>query len=259
MLGRISSAWSRSWRTADLAGAVRLPISISAIAPTVGVVLAAVCASLTAGCAASWYAADADREVHTLLADYEDRVLGDRQDWVRYPDPQVEAPPTDGGGADVDAIFAAVFNHLAAAGKGIAEFLDAPGGDDFQVRRESGKGKLEAALVVALAGSAMCEGVGFFAASDVDHGLGKEGAGDGGAEVILTFVNGVGPDHRVDKITGEFIDQVHGVVDIGSGGTSLLGQTIQVLILADVGREGNDVGLVSIFKPLKYDGGIETS
>ncbi|MCH7703576.1 MAG: hypothetical protein IIB61_00560 [Planctomycetes bacterium] len=81
-----------------------MPISISAIAPTVGVVLAAVCASLTAGCAASWHAADADREVHTLLADYEDRVLGDRQDWVRYPDPQVEAPPTDGGGADVDSV-----------------------------------------------------------------------------------------------------------------------------------------------------------
>ena len=104
MLGRISSAWSRSWRTADLAGAVRLPISISAIAPTICGVLAAVCANLTTGCTASWHAADADREVHTLLADYEDRVLGDRQDWVRYPDPQVEAPPTDGGGADVDSV-----------------------------------------------------------------------------------------------------------------------------------------------------------
>ncbi|MCH8251618.1 MAG: TolC family protein [Planctomycetes bacterium] len=75
-----------------------------AIAPTICGVLAAVCANLTTGCTASWYAADADREVHTLLADYEDRVLGDRQDWVRYPDPQVEAPPTDGGGADVDSV-----------------------------------------------------------------------------------------------------------------------------------------------------------
>ena len=75
-----------------------------AIAPTICGVLAAVCANLTTGCTASWHAADADREVHTLLADYEDRVLGDRQDWVRYPDPQVEAPPTDGGGADVDSV-----------------------------------------------------------------------------------------------------------------------------------------------------------
>lgn len=74
------------------------------IAPTVGVVLAAVCVNLTAGCAASWYAADADREVHALLAEYEQRVLGERRDWVRHPDPQVEAPPTDSGGGDADPI-----------------------------------------------------------------------------------------------------------------------------------------------------------
>lgn len=39
---------------------------------------------LSGGCA-SWHVADADREVHALLAEYENRTLGDRAEWVRQP------------------------------------------------------------------------------------------------------------------------------------------------------------------------------
>ena len=49
----------------------------------VGLLLAVVAGG---GCASSWYVADADREVHSLLAEYEQRTLGERERWVRQPD-----------------------------------------------------------------------------------------------------------------------------------------------------------------------------
>jgi outer membrane protein TolC len=49
---------------------------------------------LSGGCA-SWYVADADREVHAALASYEQRTLGDRAEWVQQPAPSAEsAAPT---------------------------------------------------------------------------------------------------------------------------------------------------------------------
>lgn len=49
-----------------------------------------------AGCAASWYARDADREVGALLTRFDARVLGDRADWVREPARRTEDSTGEG-------------------------------------------------------------------------------------------------------------------------------------------------------------------
>ncbi len=56
---------------------------------------------MSGGCA-SWYAADADREVHALLASYQDRTLGDRAEWVLQPAqlPEPAAPTSAPSGVE---------------------------------------------------------------------------------------------------------------------------------------------------------------
>lgn len=57
--------------------------------PRIGIVASIV--AFTGGCA-SWLAADADREVAAVLAEYQSRVLGDRAQWVRRPAAQPVEP-----------------------------------------------------------------------------------------------------------------------------------------------------------------------
>lgn len=72
------------------------------IIPCIGSVAFVV--AFTGGCA-SWLAADADREVAAVLADYQNRVLGERAQWVRRPAAQpvkpasTTQPPTSQPGA----------------------------------------------------------------------------------------------------------------------------------------------------------------
>ena len=57
-----------------------------------------------------------------------------------------------GGGFDRNVFALAVCDQLGAARKRVAEFLDSPGGNDLDVGVECFGGKLEATLVVSLAG-----------------------------------------------------------------------------------------------------------
>jgi len=57
-------------------------------------------AVLSGGCA-SWYVADADREVHAVLASYEQRTLGDRSEWVQQP-AQLAEPAAQATSAPTD-------------------------------------------------------------------------------------------------------------------------------------------------------------
>jgi outer membrane protein TolC len=65
---------------------------------TAGIRLLLVAALLSGGCA-SWYVADADREVHAVLASYEERTLGDREEWVQQP-AQLAEPTVPASGAE---------------------------------------------------------------------------------------------------------------------------------------------------------------
>ena len=61
---------------------------------------------LAAGCSPAWYKADADREVHALLEEYDQRVLGTRERDIIYPD---ELPPEEdsegaGEGTEAEAV-----------------------------------------------------------------------------------------------------------------------------------------------------------
>ena len=164
-----------------------------------------------------------------------------------------------GRGFDVDALLFAVGDHFGTAGELGAENGHAPGGDDLQVRGERRIGELETHLVVTFAGGPMRYGVGLFGFGDGEVGLGDERTGDGGAEVILAFVDRVGAQHRVDVVAGKLLDQVHRVVGAGTGLFGLIGQTIQLFFLADIGGKGDDLSVVVIFEPADQDRGVEAA
>ncbi len=84
----------------------------------------------------------------------------------------------------------------------------APRGDDLDARLQRVGAQLEANLVVALAGGAMGDGVGAGFIGDLDQALGDQRAGNGGAQQVLAFVDGVGAEHREDEVADELFAQV---------------------------------------------------
>ena len=50
---------------------------------------------------------------------------------------------------DIDIVLFTIFNHLLTAGEGLAEISIAPGGEDFKIGGEGGKGELETALIIS--------------------------------------------------------------------------------------------------------------
>ena len=105
----------------------------------------------------------------------------------------------------------------------------------------------------------MGDEAGLFSLGDLDHALGDEGAGDAGAEEVLAFVNGSRLDHRVDEVGGELFLQI---VDVDLGGTGFLGlgvEALQFVVLADVGAESDDFGVVGFLDPGEKDGGVEAA
>ena len=162
-------------------------------------------------------------------------------------------------GLDGDFFVVAVGDHFGTAGELGAETLVTPRGDDFEIGGEGGGGELEANLVVAFAGGAVGDGVGAFCLGDFDHALGDEGAGDGGAQEVLAFVNGPGLHHGEDEVLGEFFLEV---IDVDFERAGLFGfgvQAFQFVVLADVCTEGDDFGIIGFFDPGEQDGGVEAT
>ncbi len=104
----------------------------------------------------------------------------------------------------------------------------------------------------------MGDGVGAFLVGDVEHPLGDAGTGDGGAEEIASLVEGVGLEHGVDEIAGEFFPQVADEALAGPGVEGLFLEAVQFLSLADVRAVGDHVGGVGLFQPGEQNGGVES-
>ena len=135
----------------------------------------------------------------------------------------------------------------------------APRRDHADVGIERVVGKLEADLVVALAGGAVGHRVGAGQFSDLDLALGDQGPGDRGAEQVYALVERVGAEHRIHVIADEDLAQV---LDEDLGRAQLLGlgpRRLDLLALADVGGKGDDRAAVALGEPLQNDRGIEAT
>ena len=135
----------------------------------------------------------------------------------------------------------------------------APGGDHLDVGLERVGREFEPHLVVALAGRAMGDGVGADLAGDFDQALGDQRPGDRGAEQILPLVLGVGAEHREHVVAHEFLAHVldEDVLGLDPEHFGFLARGLELLALAEVGGEGDDLRAVGRLQPLEDDGGVE--
>ena len=152
-----------------------------------------------------------------------------------------------------------VGDHLGPAGKLIAETLLTPRGDDFDAGREGGGGEFETDLIIAFAGGPVGDGVGSVLDRGADHAFGDTGTGDGGAEEILAFVDRASLDHGEDVVGREGVFEITDDAFRGTGLERFFLETVEFLLLSDVGAIGNHVGLVGVFEPGEKDGGVEAS
>ena len=135
----------------------------------------------------------------------------------------------------------------------------APRCDHRHVGLERVIGQLEANLVVALAGRAVRHRIGADLLGDLDLLLGDQRARDRRAEQILSLVDRVGAEHRKHVVADELLAQVldEDVLRLDAEQDRLVARGRQLLALAEIGREGDDLGAVGLLQPLQDDRGVE--
>src|SRR6266403_3997144 len=119
--------------------------------------------------------------------------------------------------------------------------------------------KLEADLIVALAGRAMGHRVGADFFGDFDLLLRNQGPRDRRAQEILPLIDRVGAEHRKHVIPDEFLAQVldEDIFRLDAEQQRLLARGLELLALAEIGGEGHDLASVCGLQPLQDDRGVE--
>ena len=151
-------------------------------------------------------------------------------------------------------------------GLGIVDLLIAaldiplpPRGDDGHFGGEALDSQLEADLVIALAGAAVGDGVRALLLGDVHQALADDGAGEGSAQEIVLVLR---PHHHGgdDHVVHHFVNQVLDVQLRCAGLDGLLLQTLQLVALAHVCGDGDDLGVVVVLlQPGNDDGRIQAA
>ena len=105
---------------------------------------------------------------------------------------------------DGDAVFISISQQLFAA----EQIPFAPRCNHFDIGHQGVSAEFKTHLVIALARSAVADGVatGFF--GDFYQSFGNQGARDRCAQQVFAFVQGVGAEHREDEIAHKFFAQV---------------------------------------------------
>ncbi len=137
----------------------------------------------------------------------------------------------------------------------------APWGNHFYIRLQAVVAQLETHLVVTLAGSTVRYRVGAGEVGDFDLALGDQRAGDGGAQQVLAFVNGVGAEHREHEVAYKLFAQVidEDVFLLDAELQRLLACRLQLFALAQVGGEGHHFALIGVLQPLQDHRSIQAT
>ena len=157
------------------------------------------------------------------------------------------------GGRDLDAVLVGVLDLVVPIHTPLAHRRD-----HLELRRERGCGDVESHLVVALAGAAMSDRAGAFAARDLDHHRRDQGPAQRGRERVLLFIYGArlerGPHEQLEKWDAA-------VGDVGCRSADLQRPRldgVEVLLLAEVDGERNDVPAL-VLEPADRHRRVETA
>ena len=150
--------------------------------------------------------------------------------------------------SDRDAVLLRVGDLLVAAHLPLAHRRD-----DLQVGRERRDRRLDAHLVVALAGAAVGDRVGAVLARRVAGQLGQQRAAERGEQRVAALVAGVRPDRRGHVVARELLLGVHHEALDGAQVEGLLAHRVEVVgRLAQVDAERHHLGVVLVLDPLQH-------
>ena len=135
----------------------------------------------------------------------------------------------------------------------------APWSDDLDVRVQRISGKLEAHLIVALAGCAMRNGVGAGLLGNLDEMLGNQRTGNRRAEQINAFIDGIGAEHRENEIAHEFFAYVLNEDFLDAQHFRFLACRFKFFALAEIRGESHNFRAEFRLKPFQDDRGVETA
>src|SRR5690606_32005302 len=113
--------------------------------------------------------------------------------------------------------------------------------------------EFETDLIVALAGCTVRDGVGTGFVGDFDQSAGNQWSGNGRAQQVFAFVNGVGAKHGIDEVARELGLQVVDEDLLDAKRFSLGARRRHFFTLADIGREGHDFAVVLRLQPFGDD------
>ena len=94
---------------------------------------------------------------------------------------------------------------------------------------------------------------------DLYQPLRDERAGDRCAQQVVALVERVCAEHREYEVPGELLPEILDPDVLDPQKLGLVPCRLQILLLAQVGREGHHLGTVLNLQPLEYDGGVEAS
>ena len=121
----------------------------------------------------------------------------------------------------------------------------APGGDYRHVGDEVLERELKPDLVVALAGAAVANGVRALGYGYLGEALGDDGPREGGAEQVLLILR-AGLHGGDDEVVDEFVGQVLDVELARAGLERLLLEALELVRLADVAGDGDDLAVIVV-------------
>ena len=163
-----------------------------------------------------------------------------------------------GGRLDVDAVARRVGEQVGPSLELREELRRLPRRDDLDLRVQRIVGQLEAHLVVALARGAVRDERGLLPGGHGDLVLGDQRPRERGAEQVAPLVDGVRLEGREDEVGDELLLEVLDVDRAGARLEGLLPHLLEVVALADVRDEGDD--LVAAFdEPLQDHGRVQTA
>lgn len=145
------------------------------------------------------------------------------------------------GGRNWDASLGGVLEEIVASGKAVVELWKSPWSDDLDIWLESEESKLEADLVVTLSGATVGDDGAALLLSDINHAAGDDWASERGTKEVDTLVDGVTLDSWDALLVNELLADVHNVAGNGSDLQRLGLSGLEVLLLANVGHDADNV------------------
>ncbi len=150
---------------------------------------------------------------------------------------------------DGDLVLFCEFDQLRAAG----QVPFAPRADHLDVRLQAVVAELEANLIIALAGGAVCDSVRAQFLRNLDLSLGDQRPRNGGAQQVGAFIDRVGAEHREDVVADELLPQVLDIDMFDAEQFGLGARRFQLLALTQVRRKGDDLAFIGGLQPFQDD------